>query len=137
MNHDFAKILHRADLDKSLPAQPPQDIGEQKRPKQSRDHSARHERHGEGEIAQAQALKGGDRVARMNDQCLHPALLPTRALLEPGLQVERRFFIRVGGEEIYPMTQLRQSNAKIYVFGQVPGVPSARLAQRRGAEMRY
>src|SRR6202042_853277 len=64
-----------------------------------------------------------DRTPRMNDQRLHPALLPSHALPKPISNLEGSFLPRVRIKHLHPVAKARKTNSKVRILGDVPLVP--------------
>ena len=71
----------------------------------------------------------------MDDQGLHPALLPADTLAEPGGEFGGRLFAGFRRECANSRASDREADAEIRVFGDVPGVPAADPSQRLDAKM--
>ena len=66
-----------------------------------------------------------DRSPRMNNQRLHPALLPSHALPEPISDLEGSFLPSVRIKRFHPVAKARQTNSKVRILGDVPLVPGS------------
>ena len=105
------------------------------RPKQAADNRAadqrrRGERPARPEVAAKQA-----RLARVDDQRLHPTLLPAHALPEPVLEFMRSFLGVSEFKRSHPIAEAREANAEIGVLGHVPLVPGPDVDQRPDAKV--
>ena len=122
--------LAPADRDRQLQRRDPGDQREQEGGMQRRreDHAADIDVQPD-EADPAELTEQRDAVAIMYDQRLHPALHPARALLEPGIEVDRRLLAGPAGNGAGFELQPRQPDAEIGVFGDIEGIPAADLAQ--------
>jgi len=108
----------------------------------SEDHAAHQHLEAE-EAAPAGLAQELARRAVVDDEGLHPAFHPARALRHPGPHGERRFLERAAGDHFGTQAATRQPDAQIGILRHVERVPAADFAQDlrpevvAGAAQRY
>lgn len=93
-----------------------------------------HKMHGD-ECAYVHLARGAYGIAHQHQPSLHVAFDPTRALIEPSFERDRRFFPRWRTNNAARVTIARKTETEIGIFRDIVAVPTAGGAQNIGAEM--
>ncbi len=89
---------------------------------------------GEGE-AECCARRQAGGLAELDGEGLEIAFQPSRSLPDPGPNGFGGFFHRLRGDHIAAISQPGQTETQIGIFGDIIGVPSSGIVQRRAPEM--